>query len=448
MDNGPLAGKRQHSNYDATQFGFDTPNIRTARDFAAVPLWTGRQSWCSHLYVSEMLISEVLNRRISPARTIAFESLEAVYQGAYATDTLLELSRTLDGRDASLAAQIVFGCLRYQSQLDFLIQIYSGRKPESLDKPVLLALRAGIFQLRYLDRIPAHAAVHESVEFAKVRKRAASGMVNAVLRKVNRQAVEWPDRATRLSCPEWLLERWSEHFGGAAAESIAAAALIEPQPYVRFAPGTALFAGVEAEETSVPGAYRLTSPVVPGMRLHDISSQAIIPMLDLQPGQTYLDLCSAPGNKTLQALETPLKFAVAADVSWKRLRASLMTAAHPVVLDATQPLPFRCTFDRIFVDAPCSGTGTLSRNPEIKWRVQAEDLKRFADRQTAILEQALQLLSPGGRLLYATCSLETEENEAVVGAALGYSPGRQLLRDMWRLPGRDEGDGFYAALLA
>ncbi|MCU1293740.1 MAG: NusB/RsmB/TIM44, partial [Bryobacterales bacterium] len=110
--------------------------------------------------------------------------------------------------------------------------------------------------------------------------------------------------------------------------------------------------------------------------------------------------------------------------------------------------PFSHNFDRIFVDAPCSGTGTLSRNPEIKWRVQTVDLPRFAERQTAIVKQALRLLAPGGALLYATCSLETEENEQVVAAALAKSPGRRLIRDMWRLPGRDEGDGFYTALLA
>jgi 16S rRNA (cytosine967-C5)-methyltransferase len=185
----------------------------------------------------------------------------------------------------------------------------------------------------------------------------------------------------------------------------------------------------------------------PGLRLHDISSQAIVPMLDLRPGQTYLDVCSAPGNKTLQALETPLSLAVAADISFKRLK-EVPPVAPRVVLDGTRPLPLSRNFDRIFVDAPCSGTGTLSRNPEIKWRVQVGDLRRFAQRQTDIVKQALKLLAPGGALLYATCSLEAEENEQVVAAALAESPGRRLVREMWRLPGRDEGDGFYAALLA
>lgn len=403
-----------------------------------------------------MLVTDLLIRRISPSRAIAFEALEAVYKGGYASDTLLELSRALTSRDASLAAQIVFGCLRYQSQLDYLIQQYSGREAAGLDVPVVLALRAAIFQLRYLDRIPAHAAVHESVEFVKASKRAASGMVNAVLRKVNRKPVLWPDKPTELACPGWLLQRWADHFGRGQAEAIAAAALVEPVAYIRVAPGSAAPPGLELERTSVAGCFRLLTStadlaggegLATGVRLHDISSQAIIPMLDLQPGHSYLDVCSAPGNKTLQALETPLSLAVATDISYKRLR-EVPAVIHRVVSDGTRPLPFARTFDRIFVDAPCSGTGTLSRNPEIKWRVQAGDLLQFAERQGAILTQALRQLAPGGKLLYATCSLEAEENERVVRAALEASPNRTLEGEMWRLPGRDEGDGFYAALLA
>jgi 16S rRNA (cytosine967-C5)-methyltransferase len=400
-----------------------------------------------------MLVTEVLMRRISPSRSIAFEALEAVNEGGYVTDVLLYLSRSLDSRDASLASQIVFGSLRYQGQLDYLIELYSGRAAADLDLPVILSLRAAIFQLRYLDRIPPHAAVHESVEFVKMRKRAATGMVNAVLRKVNRQPVPWPDKATELSCPSWLLQGWTKHFGREQAEAIAAAALVEPVPYIRIPPHSHAPPGVEIEPTAVEGCFRVLRSSLPDgsmppeLRLHDISSQAIIPMLDLRAGQTYLDVCSAPGNKTLQALETPLGLAIAADISSKRLK-EVPPVAPRVVLDGTRPLPFSHNFDRIFVDAPCSGTGTLSRNPEIKWRVQTVDLPRFAERQTAIVKQALRLLAPGGALLYATCSLETEENEQVVAAALAKSPGRRLIRDMWRLPGRDEGDGFYTALLA
>jgi 16S rRNA (cytosine967-C5)-methyltransferase len=214
----------------------------------------------------------------------------------------------------------------------------------------------------------------------------------------------------------------------------------------------------ELESTDVAGCFRvLSAPAGPAageirpaaweIRQYDIGSQSVVPLLDLQPGQSYLDLCAAPGNKTLQALEVPLQLAVACDISERRIR-DIPAVCPRVVLDATQPLPFSRKFDRIFIDAPCSGTGTLSRNPEIKWRVQAADLRRFRERQIQILLQAIgSLQQRDGKLLYATCSLEPEENEEVVAAVLQVEPRLRLTTDRWRLPGRDPGDGFYAAVL-
>ena len=394
-----------------------------------------------------MHVTDVLMDKISPSRAVAFKVLHAVAEGAYASDALRAFSHTLDARDAALASQIVFGCLRFQSQLDHLIFFYSGRKTAALDTAVTLALRAAIFQLLYLERVPPHAAVHESVEFVKLSKRAAAGFVNAVLRKVKRQQIAFPNEATELSCPAWLLERWTRHFSADQARDIAKAALQEPFAYIRVAPGHELPAGVSVEATSVEGAWRLLSPSPAGIRLHDISSQAILPLLDLRPGLTYLDLCAAPGNKTLQALETPLSLAIACDISERRIR-DIPPVCPRVVLDATTPLPFSRLFDRIFIDAPCSGTGTLARNPEIKWRVQPQDFSRFHDKQLQITAQALQLLAPGGKLLYATCSLEQEENEDVIRQILADSAHVHCERELWRLPGRDEGDGFYAAVLS
>jgi 16S rRNA (cytosine967-C5)-methyltransferase len=376
---------------------------------------------------------------------VAHQILTAIEQGAYASDSLLEHTRRLSSRDAGLASQIVFGCLRFCAQLDFLVQHYSRRSASSLDLPVLVALRAAIFQLRYLDRIPAHAAVHDAVEYVKNSQRAASGLVNAVLRKVDRASIVWPDESTELSCPGWLLERWAAHFGPSQARGIALAALEEPAAYIRAAGGVAP-AGLKVEATSVDGCLRLLSPLPEGIRLHDIGSQAIIPLLNLEPGHSYLDLCAAPGNKTMQALETPLRIAVACDVSQSRIREIPPVCAR-VVLDAMQPLPFSAHFDRIFVDAPCSGTGTLARNPEIKWRVQAQDFRRMQEKQIQILRQAVRSLGRGGKLLYATCSLETEENEDVISAVLQAEPGVRQTLEHWRIPGRDEGDGFYSALL-
>jgi 16S rRNA (cytosine967-C5)-methyltransferase len=191
----------------------------------------------------------------------------------------------------------------------------------------------------------------------------------------------------------------------------------------------------------------LLSPPDPSIPLHDIGSQSMLPILDLQPGHTFLDVCAAPGNKTRQALETALSLAIACDISLKRLRASQLPCPR-AVLDGRQPLPFSARFDRIFIDAPCSGTGTIARNPEIKWRVQETDFSRFGQDQFELLRHAVPLLAPGGRLLYATCSLEREENEDVVHRFCGAEPRVKVEREVWRIPGRDEGDGFYGAVLS
>jgi 16S rRNA (cytosine967-C5)-methyltransferase len=302
----------------------------------------------------------------------------------------------------------------------------------------VIALRAGIFQLRYLDRVPAHAVVNDSVEFVKSRLRKAAPFVNAVLRKVNREPVRWPDEATELSCPAWLLARWKAHFGAEPARQIARAALIEPNSYIRVALGEEC--PEDAQPTDVAGCYQVSH--ARGRRLQDIGSQSIVPLLELQPGETFLDLCAAPGNKTLQALEAQPRFAIACDVSERRLR-TIPRACPLVGADGINPLPVAGTFDRVFVDAPCSGTGTLARNPEIKWRVQAEDFRRSGEKAKRLAENALKVM--GRRLVFATCSLEEEENEQVVRYLLERGLGLHLKREQWRLPGRDEGDGFYAA---
>lgn len=351
--------------------------------------------------------------RISPSRTVAFDVLRRVHDGAFASDLLLAKSEGLDSRDAGLAAEIVFGCLRYQLQLDCLIDLLA--RSADLDLEVRIALRMGAYQVRFLDRIPAHAAVSESVELVKrARKGSAAGLVNAVLRKVDREPIAWPDRATELSCPSWLLARWDRRFGEETSTRIARAFLEPPETHV-----------------ATTG------------RVQDIGSQSIVPLLDLAPGQTFLDICAAPGNKTAQALEQGVH-AIACDLHRNRLKQVPPDHCSRVVLDATVPLPFDAAkqFDRILVDAPCSGTGTLGRNPEIKWRIKMSDLLDLHQRQLRILRNAMPYLKPGGRVVYSTCSLEREENEDVIAAAGGE------WTIMRRTPGSDPGDGFFAAVLA
>jgi 16S rRNA (cytosine967-C5)-methyltransferase len=212
-----------------------------------------------------------------------------------------------------------------------------------------------------------------------------------------------------------MLERWERHYGLDAARGIAEAALTEPAAYVNPATG----------------------------RRQDIGAQSIVPLLEIEPGMTVLDLCAAPGNKTAQAIAAGARV-IAGDRYLRRLAEVPMEAAR-VVLDAAESLPFStrldaARFDRILIDAPCSGTGTLAGNPEIKWRLQPPDLSVFQARQRKMIEQALPHLRQGGRLVYATCSLEQEENEAVV-------QGFPVLAKHSRIPGRDPGDGFFAATI-
>lgn len=334
--------------------------------------------------------------------------LRAVHHGAFADEALHSV--TLPPIEAGLASELVYGVLRFQGQLDFLIEHFAKR-PLKLDLEIRAILQTAIYQLRYLDRIPPHAAVSEAVELVKrARQRSAAGLVNAILRKVHREPVPWPDAATEVSLPAWLLGRWESKFGVETAAAIAGAALKKPEVYWR------------------------------NERQMDIGAQSIVPLLELQPDHWFLDVCAAPGNKALQAREVADKI-VACDRSMPRLYD--IPLRRRVQLDAAQPLPFPAVFDRILVDAPCSGTGTIGRNPEIKWRVTPEEFLRQQERQLQILRHALACLRPGGRLVYSTCSLEAEENEAVIGKF-----GSRVVTTGYRLPGRDPGDGFFHAVLA
>jgi 16S rRNA (cytosine967-C5)-methyltransferase len=207
-----------------------------------------------------------------------------------------------------------------------------------------------------------------------------------------------------------MLTRWQHQYGEDAAAQIAGAALEQPDAAIN--PDTG--------------------------RQQDAGAQSIVPLLEIEPGMTLLDLCAAPGNKTAQALALGARV-VACDRYPRRL-AEVPEQALRVVLDGVAALPFSVKFDRILVDAPCSGTGTLARNPEIKWRLLPRDLARFAALQRALLDRALESLKPGGRLVYSTCSLEREENEEIVA-------GLRVKATHLRRPGRDPGDGFFAAVI-
>ena len=374
--------------------------------------------------------------KLASARQAAFAALLTVERGAWSAETLAAKSAHLDSRDAGLASDIVFGTLRRRGELDAAIGQYAKRPADKLDAEVRIALEMALYQLRFLDRVPAHAAVNDSVELVRRSgKASAAAFVNAVLRRAVREPVEVPEI---LSTPAWLLERWTAQFGAETAQAIAHASLHPPGRFIRVGAATP---PEGAEPTDIPGCFVLPGGDAGGFRFQDIGSQAVVPLLDLRPGQSFLDLCAAPGNKTAQALDTPVR-AIACDLHLSRARLLKPLGIPVVTLDAARPLPFARGFDRILVDAPCSGTGTLARNPEIKWRLKPADIADLQQRQVAILKSALDRLAPGGRLVYSTCSLEREENEEVVGAS-----GGEVLKTMRRLPGRDAGDGFFACVL-
>jgi 16S rRNA (cytosine967-C5)-methyltransferase len=373
---------------------------------------------------------------LAPARQAAFGALLAIDRGAWSAEALAAKSGHLDTRDAGLASDIVFGTLRRRGELDALIGKYSKRTVDKLDAAVRMALEMALYQIRFLDRVPGHAAVNDAVELArKAGKASAAVFVNAILRRAIREPIAVEET---LSTPAWLLDRWTAQYGADTALAIAHASLSPPERFVRVGNGTP---PPGSEATDIPGCFKLASGDAGCFRFQDIGSQAVVPLLDLRPGQTFLDVCASPGNKTAQALEVPVR-AIACDLHLSRARILAPLGIPVVTLDASKPLPFACGFDRILVDAPCSGTGTLARNPEIKWRLKPADIADLQSRQIAILRNALAQLVPGGLLVYSTCSLEREENQDVVAMS-----GATVVETMQRLPGRDPGDGFFAAVL-
>jgi 16S rRNA (cytosine967-C5)-methyltransferase len=403
---------------------------------------------------------------ISRARTIAFDVLLRVAkQDAYADDVLrAELGKTMKAEDAGLATELALGVLRWQRLLDFVIDRYLKKSANTADVEVRIALRLGAYQLLFLDRIPARAAVHESVELVKrARKRSAATLVNAILRKAAKEIfpgnspadavagllpadLPLADRiGIQYSHPSWIVERWLRIYGDERTRSLLQANnrvpvlsgyLLDPQRRedatqslqragCRIQPGRLL-----RDAWVLEGGNPAASEAVRcgWVAIQDEASQAVAHLVAADRGNTVLDLCAAPGGKTLLLARAagPQGHVVAADLHANRVRAmrerlelASVRNVEMVVLDGAQPLSFERPFDRILVDVPCSGTGTLARHPEIRWKLHAEDLKDLHDRQSRLLRNALPHLAPDGRLVYSTCSLEPEENEFVVREVLG-----------------------------
>ena len=416
-----------------------------------------------------------------------------------------ELGRARLARaDRALATELVYGTLRWRGRLDFLLSHVLDRDLAKLEPVVRCALRLGAYQLSFSDRVPDSAAVDEAVRCVRAAGlERATGLVNAVLRRLATEgdAIALPSLARdpqghlthALSLPGWIADQWLERFGPEEAASLAAACNAPPPITVRTNPARttrdALLADLreryrEAEPCRyAPGGIRLGRRGDPGrdpaflegrFTVQDEASQLVVELLDPQPGEHVLDVCAAPGAKASAIAERVGETGRVVALDRHRGRLELvgrdarrlgLAQVETAVADTARSLGSHgaTRFDRVLVDAPCSGLGTLRRNPDLRWRVHSDDPARLAKTQLAILRCGASGLSPGGTLVYSTCTLTREENEAVVEAFLESESAfrltppsalpatvQPLLDGEGRLstwPHRHDTDGFFAARL-
>ena len=440
---------------------------------------------------------------IAPARIAAYETLLAVAAGRADLPAALAHTRTRlhDERDRALAGEIATGTLRWQAAFDHIIATFARRPPGRLDPEILAILRSGIFQLLHLDRVPASAVVDDAVELARrAGKKSAAGFVNALLRRVSRERAQLPlpdappidVLAVTLSHPRWLAERWLARHGFEAA---AAWARFDNAPAPLTLRVNTLKTTVDTLAADLEAAGVATAParfaphgliVTSGNPLltplahsgafvvQDEASQLVGEYAAAAPGERVLDACASPGGKTTQmaAAMAGRGTIVAADVRGRRVDLLARTVAESgapnirvVQANARAAPAFGQVFDAVLVDAPCSGLGTIRRDPDVRWRRNEADLATFAAAQRDMLAQLAAVVRPGGRIVYSTCSSEPEENEAVVAGFLAaHADFRRAIPQLFReradlaalldadgalktLPHRDGLEAFYAAAL-
>jgi 16S rRNA (cytosine967-C5)-methyltransferase len=431
---------------------------------------------------------------ISPARKVCFSLLSKIdARKAFSDDALnSESIRRLEVRDRHLTTEIVYGTLRWQALLDYVCAAASSRPWPDVEAGARILLRMSLYQMWRMDRVPVYAIVNDAVGLAKREfGNGVGGFVNGVLRRLARShpwknekfpasAPEW----IQVSLPEWLWNRWVSRFGRDAAKRFALSLNEAPRAAFRV---SALRAGLETEIPAeatpseiVPGAFLRTAhrdaaepegPTSPGLQFQDEASQLIPHLLRPLPGWRVWDTCAAPGGKAAilgQACGNSGRV-IASDIRFERiarmirlLNGSGLSNVDPVVADAGRPAPFHHPFDAVIADVPCSGLGTLRRNPEIKWNFSPEKLPLLHKNQASILLNAAAAVRVGGRLLYSTCSTEPEENEDVVATFLKVHPDFSLERPEYpegiakwvgldsmvrTFPADCLWDGFFAALM-
>ena len=384
---------------------------------------------------------------IAPARRCAYAVLRRVSeQGAYADRALQSEAAKLDARDRALAMRLAYGTIQRQATLDHVIEGLAGRPPARLDDPVLAALRLGLYELLYLDGAPDRAVVANCVELAKTGRSSGHNLVNAVLRRATREGAaaligamreDTPEQAAIVySHPQWLARLWWDYLGSADARALMAADNEPGELALRVNTLCAKRADVALAldvrthgDQKLPEALVLDGPLdLHGSDLWESgavlaqsrAAMLVARALDPQPGERVLDLCAAPGGKSthIAALMGDEGEVVAVERNRVRAAALAVTArrlhAHSIrveLADAVLPRPEGSVFDRVLVDPPCSGLGTLQARPDLRWRVTAEDIEKLAKIQKAILAAGARALCPGGMLVYSTCTLSPAENE-------------------------------------
>jgi 16S rRNA (cytosine967-C5)-methyltransferase len=439
---------------------------------------------------------------VAPARACAYAVLRRVFEGgAYADRALRREARALDARDRALAMALCYGAVQRRGTLDHLIERLAERAPAKLDAPLLAALRLGCYELLYLGGAPDRAVVDDAVELAKGGGGGRGhGLVNAVLRRAAREGAALlaglddatPEHAAiKHSHPLWIARLWWAELGAVQARALLA---FDNEPAELALRANTLLTDAPALAAQLPVASH-TDPVIPEalvlegpFDLHGAplwrsgallaqSRAAMLParLLAPEPGERVLDLCAAPGGKSTHlaalmgnegevlAVERSPRRAAELARTARRLRASCVRVA---VGDAALPRTAEGPFDRVLVDPPCSGLGTLQARADLRWRVTPESVGELARAQSAILAAAAAAVRPGGVLVYSTCTISTIENERQIAAFLESNPafalddlgakwpegtgiGRRVMegRCILTLPHRDRTAGFFIARL-
>jgi 16S rRNA (cytosine967-C5)-methyltransferase len=394
----------------------------------------------------------------APARQAAFRVLRAIASGRVDLGEALSRVRDplVDPRDRGLATELATGTLRWRGAIDYQLQRLSSKPLARLDAAVLEALRLGAYQILHLERAPVSAVVNDSVDLVKrAGVRSAAGFTNAVLRRLARErgTLPWPDRTDLLahlsivhSHPTWLVQRWIDRYGLSSTErwlrfnnrppslTLATNRLLGTRE--QLATRLRLEDVVTAPTPIAPHGLTVSSgrPLASAafrdgyVIVQDEASQIIPELLGAANGHCLLDACASPGGKTIAAAAQcgARGLVVATDVRHRRVELLARTIercrasnVRVVMIGAASPLPFRHgVFDRVLIDAPCSGLGTIRRDPDIRWRRHPGDLKALAHAQLDLLQRVRPLVAPAGSIVYSTCSSEPEENEEVVSAFL------------------------------